>query len=236
MAQPSASETNPAALWSAVDRYIDDHLVGEDPALLQAAVDNAAAGLPSIAVTANLGKLLELLARMQGARRILELGTLGGYSTIWLARALPADGRLVTLEVDPHYAQVAATNIARAGYAQAVEIRVGSASKTLSEMVAEGSDPFDLIFIDADKQNYPDYFRLCLELSRPGTVIIGDNVVRGGAVLDPDAEDPSGGNALIKGVRSFYELLSNEPRVTATAVQTVGAKGHDGFVLAIVNS
>jgi predicted O-methyltransferase YrrM len=188
-------------------------------------------------VTPNLGKLLELLARVQGARSILELGTLGGYSTIWLARALPAGGRLVTLEVDPRYAELARANIARAGYAQAVEIRVGSALETLPALVAEGAGPFDLIFIDADKENYPDYLHWSLQLSRPGTMIIGDNVVRDGAVLDPGAADPrSGSTELIRGVRRFYELLAAEPRVSATAVQTVGAKGHDGFVLAIVTS
>jgi predicted O-methyltransferase YrrM len=237
MAQAHPAETEPAELWSAVDRYINELLVPEEPALAQAVADSAEAGLPSIAVTPNLGKLLELLARLQGARRILELGTLGGYSTIWLARALPADGRLVTLEVDPRYAEVARANIARAGYAQAVEIRVGSALQTLPELVAEDAGPFDLIFIDADKQNYPDYFRWSLELSRPGTMIIGDNVVRDGAILEPGAPDPRTANTdLIRGVRRFYELLAAEPRVSATALQTVGAKGHDGFVLALVNS
>lgn len=230
-------ETEPAALWSAVDQYINDQLIPEDPALTQAAADSAAAGLPSIAVTANLGKLLELLARIQGARRILELGTLGGYSTIWLAKGLHDDGRLVTLEVDPRYAELARTNIARAGYAQAVEVRVGSALDSLAQLVAEGAGPFDLIFIDADKENYPEYLRFSLELSRPGTMIIGDNVVRDGAVLDPDAADPRTGSAdLIRGVRRFYELLAAEPRISATAVQTVGGKGHDGFVLALVTA
>ena len=237
MAQISTTDTGPAALWSAVDRYINEQLVPEEPALAQAAADSAREGLPPIAVTPNLGKLLELLARMQGARRILELGTLGGYSTIWLARALPDDGRLVTLEVDSRYAELARANIARAGYAQAVEVRVGSALETMPALVAEGAEPFDLIFIDADKENYPDYLRWSLELSRPGTMIIGDNVVRDGAILDPGAADPrTGSTELIRGVRCFYELLAAEPRVSATAVQTVGAKGHDGFVLAIVTS
>ncbi len=167
-----------------------------------------AAGLPPIAVTPNQGKLLELLARVQGARTILELGTLGGYSTIWLARALPAGGRLVTLEAEPRYAELARENIARAGFGEIVELRVGPALATLPELVAEGSGPFDLIFIDADKGNYPGYFEWSLKLSRPGTVIIGDNVVRDGAILDPDADDPSGGNETIKGVRRFYELLA----------------------------
>ena len=200
MAQSSAPETEPAALWSAVDQYINGQLVSEDPALTQAAADCAAARLPSIAVTPNLGKLLELLARVQGARSILELGTLGGYSTIWLAKGLPADGRLVTLEVDPAYAELARKNIARAGYAQAVEVRVGSALDTLPQLVAEGAGPFDLIFIDADKENYPEYLRWSLELSRPGTMIIGDNVVRDGAVLDPDAPTPGPATPISSGV------------------------------------
>jgi predicted O-methyltransferase YrrM len=223
-----------AEIWSAVDSYIAGHLIGSDPALEQALRDSSAAGLPAIAVTPAQGKLLELLARVQGARTILELGTLGGYSTIWLARALPAGGRLVTLEAEPRYAEVARVNIARAGFGDVVEIRVGPALETLPELAAEGAGPFDLIFIDADKGNYPGYFSWALKLSRPGTLIIGDNVVRDGAILDPDADDPSGGNETIKGVRRFYELLAAESRVSATAIQTVGDKGYDGFVLALV--
>jgi predicted O-methyltransferase YrrM len=223
-----------AEIWSAVDSYIAGHLIGPDPALEQALRDSSAAGLPAIAVTPAQGKLLELLARVQGARTILELGTLGGYSTIWLARALPAGGRLVTLEAEPRYAEVARVSIARAGFGDVVEIRVGPALETLPELEAEGAGPFDLIFIDADKGNYPGYFSWALKLSRPGTVIIGDNVVRDGAILDPDADDPSGGNETIKGVRRFYELLAAESRVSATAIQTVGDKGYDGFVLALV--
>ncbi len=223
-----------AEIWSAVDSYIAGQLIGEDPELEEAMQASAAAGLPAIAVTPAQGKLLELLARVQGARTILELGTLGGYSTIWLARALPADGHLVTLEANPQYAALAQTNIARAGLRDVVEIRVGPALETLPELAAEGAGPFDLIFIDADKGNYPGYFSWALKLSRPGTVIIGDNVVRDGAVLDPDADDPSGGNETIKGVRRFYELLAAESRVSATAIQTVGDKGYDGFVLALV--
>jgi predicted O-methyltransferase YrrM len=223
-----------AEIWSAVDSYIAGHLIGEDPTLEQALRDSSAAGLPAIAVTPAQGKLLELLARVQGARTILELGTLGGYSTIWLARALPADGHLVTLEAELRYAQLARVNIARAGFGDVVEIRVGPALETLPELEAEGAGPFDLIFIDADKGNYPGYFSWALKLSRPGTVIIGDNVVRDGAILDPDADDPSGGNETIKGVRRFYEMLAAEPRVSATAIQTVGDKGYDGFVLALV--
>jgi predicted O-methyltransferase YrrM len=220
--------------WTEVDRYMTAQLVPEAPALEAALRSSDEAGLPPIAVTPNQGKLLELLARVHGARTILELGTLGGYSTIWLARALPRGGRIVTLEANPRYAEVAAANIARAGFADVVELRVGPALETLPELAAESAGPFDLVFIDADKGNYPGYFEWSLKLSRPGTVIVGDNVVRDGAILDPDADDPSGGNDTIKGVRRFYELLAAEPRVSATAIQTVGAKGHDGFALAIV--
>ena len=223
-------------LWSAVDRYISEQLVPSDPALDAAQRDSEAAGLPPIAVTPNQGRLLELLARVQGARTILELGTLGGYSTIWLARALPATGRVVTVEAEPRYAEVARANIARAGCAQAVELRVGNALEVLPELHAEGAGPFDLIFIDADKGNYPGYLEWSLKLSRPGTLIIGDNVVRDGAILDPDKPDPRTGDGdLLRGVRRFYELLASEPRVRATAIQTVGDKGHDGFALAIVD-
>jgi predicted O-methyltransferase YrrM len=236
MTDATGAETGPQRRWDEVDRYITDLLVPEGAALdgvLRASED---AGLPPIAVTANQGKLLELLARVQGARRILELGTLGGCSTIWLARALPAGGQLITLESEPRYAELARANIARAGFGDVVELRVGPALETLPQLAAEGAGPFDLIFIDADKANYPGYFEWSLKLSRPGTLIVGDNVVRDGAILDPDADDPSGGNATIKGVRRFYELLAAEPRVSATAIQTVGAKGHDGFALAIVSA
>ena len=194
-----------------------------------------AAGLPAIAITPNQGKLLELLARVHGARSILELGTLGGYSTIWLARALPEGGRLVTLEADPRYAEVALANIAGAGLAELVQLRVGLALQTLPELVSEGAGPFDLIFIDADKQNNPGYLEWSLKLSRPGSLIVADNVVRGGAILDPDASDPRLGDGGVRGVRRFYELLAAESRVSATAIQTVGAKGHDGFALALVS-
>ena len=220
-----------------MDRYITDLLVPEAPALDEALAASAAAGLPPIAVTPNQGKLLELLARVQGAHTILELGTLGGYSTIWLARALPAGGRLITLEAEPRYADVARANIARAGFGETVEIRVGPALQTLPRLIAEGIGPFDLIFIDADKANYPGYFEWALKLSRPGTLIVGDNVVRGGAIIDPDAYDPETGQELIRGVRRFYELLADGvdgDLISATAIQTVGAKGHDGFALAIV--
>jgi predicted O-methyltransferase YrrM len=232
-----AADTNSHERWTAVDRYITDHLVPADPALEAALRDSDAAGLPPIAVTPNQGKLLELLARVQGARTILELGTLGGYSTIWLAQALPPGGRLITLEAEPRFAEVALANIARAGFEEVVELRVGAALQTLPQLHAEGAGPFDLIFIDADKQNYPGYFEWSLKLSRPGTLIIGDNVVRDGAILDPEAYDPTHGDNVIKGVRRFYELVGAEPQVSAnaTAIQTVGAKGHDGFALMIVD-
>ncbi len=224
----------PQERWTAVDSYITDLLVPADAALDAALKDSADAGLPPIAVTANQGKLLGLLARVQGARKILELGTLGGYSTIWLARALPGGGRLVTLEAQPEYAEVARASIARAGLAERVELRVAPALETLPRLVDEGAGPFDLIFIDADKQNNPGYFEWSLKLSRPGTLIIVDNVVRGGAILDPDADDPTVGNEGIRGVRRFFELLAGERGVSATAIQTVGSKGYDGFALAIV--
>jgi predicted O-methyltransferase YrrM len=228
------TESTPQERWTAVDRYITDLLVPEDPALDAAIAASDAAGLPPIAVTPNQGKLLGLLARVQGARTILELGTLGGYSTIWLARALPAGGRLVTLEAEAEYAEIARANIARAGFAETVELRVGPALQTLPQLVTEGAGPFDLIFVDADKKNNPGYFEWALQLSRPGTLIIVDNVVRGGAILDPDADDPTLGNEGIRGVRLFFEKLAAERGVDATAIQTVGSKGYDGFAIAIV--
>jgi predicted O-methyltransferase YrrM len=219
--------------WTAVDRYICGHLLPEDPVLDAALQASDAAGLPPIAITPNQGRLMELLVRVHGARRILELGTLGGYSTIWLARALPPDGRLVTLEASPQYAEVAQANIAHAGLAGVVELRVGPALETLPELAAAG-ECFDLIFIDADKRNNPGYLEWSLKLSRPGTLIVADNVVRDGAILDADAEDPLGGKGSVQGIRRFYELLAAEPRLDATAIQTVGAKGYDGFALALV--
>jgi predicted O-methyltransferase YrrM len=217
--------------WSAVDRYLTDLLVPADPALAAALEASAAAGLPSINVTPNLGKLLQLLAQAHGARTILEIGTLGGYSTIWLARALPADGRLVTLESDPKHAEIARGNIARAGLADIVELRLGPAQETLPQLLAEGRGPFDLVFIDADKQNYPAYLGWSLKLTRRGSLIIADNVVRKGAVADAASTDP-----LVQGVRRFLELLAAEPRVSATAVQTVGNKGYDGLAVAQVTA
>ena len=221
--------------WSAVDRYICDRLLDEDPLLDAALAASDAAGLPSIAVTPNQGRLLELLVSIHGARRVLELGTLGGYSTIWLARGLPAGGHLVTLEANPRYAEVALANIAAAGLAEVVQLRVGPALETLPELAAEGG-PFDLIFIDADKQNYPGYLEWSLKLSRPGTLLIADNVVRDGAILDADTGGEGDEDRLLRGVRSLYELIAAEPRLQATAIQTVGAKGHDGFALGLVTS
>ncbi len=217
--------------WTAVDRYITDLFAPPDPALDAALQASAVAGLPPHDVSPAQGKLLLLLARAQGARSILEIGTLGGYSTIWLARALPAGGRLITLEADPKYAEVARANIARAGLAAVVELRLGRALETLPQLAAEGRGPFDLIFIDADKPSNPEYFAWALKLSRRGSLIIADNVVRNGAVVDTASDDPS-----VQGVRRFHELVAAEPRVSATAIQTVGSKGYDGFALALVTA
>jgi predicted O-methyltransferase YrrM len=227
--------TNDRDLWAAVDDYVAGHLLAQDPVLDAALAASDAAGLPRASITPAQGKLLELLARVSGARSILELGTLGGYSTIWLARGLRHDGRLVTLELDPRNAEVASANLANANLAERVQIRVGPAGETLPELHAEGAGPFDVIFIDADKRNNPLYLQWSLKLSRPGTLLIADNVVRGGAILDPDADDPRLGGGGVQGVRRFYELLAADPRVSATAIQTVTAKGHDGFVLALVS-
>lgn len=215
--------------WTAVDRYITDLLVGPDSGLDAALRASAAAGLPPYNVSPNQGKLLFLLARIQGARNILEIGTLGGYSAIWLARALPAGGRLVTLEADPRHAEVARGNIARAGLADVVEVRLGPALDALAELAAEGRGPFDLIFIDADKQNNPEYFAWALDLSRRGSLIIVDNVIRGGEVVNAASDDP-----IVQGVRRLNELLAAELRVNAIAIQTVGSKGYDGMALALV--
>jgi len=207
--------------WSRVDGYLVSALQPPDPALDAALVDSDAAGLPQIAVAANQGKMLMLLAQSVGARRILEIGTLGGYSTIWLARALTADGKLVSLEYEAKHAEVARRNIARAGLAERVEVRVGRGVDLLPGV--EG--PIDFAFIDADKASNPEYFEGALRLSRPGALIVVDNVVRGGGVTDP------AGDANIRGIRRMFELIAAEPRVEATAVQTVGAKGWDGFCL-----
>ena len=222
--------TGDASLWADVDRYIAGQLIPGDPALDAALDASTAAGLPPIAVAPNQGKLLHLLARLCGARRILELGTLGGYSTIWLARALPEDGLLVTLEADPHHAEVARENIARAGLEARVAVRVGRALDTLPVLAEEGAGPFDFTFIDADKPAMPEYFAWALRLSRPGSVIVCDNVVRDGALADASSADES-----VRGVRRLHEMIAAEPRVSATTIQTVGSKGYDGFTLALVN-
>jgi len=215
--------------WTAVDRYITDLLVRPDASLDATLKASASAGLPSINVSPPQGKFLMLLAQILDARNILELGTLGGYSTIWLARALPHAGRMITLESEPKHAEVARANIARAGFAEIVDLRVGPALETLPKLASEGRGPFDLIFVEADKATYPEYFKWALKLSRRGTVIIADNVVRKGAVIDAKSDDP-----LVQGVRRFNDLAAAEPRVSATAIQTVGSKGYDGFTIARV--
>ncbi|HEV7404200.1 MAG TPA: O-methyltransferase [Chthoniobacteraceae bacterium] len=215
--------------WCDVDQYISDHLIPRQPALEAALAASAAAGLPGIQVSETQGKLLQLLVRMHGARRILELGTLGGYSTLWLAGGLPADGRLVTIEFEEKHAAVARANLARAGLEKIVDLHVGAALDVLPRIAAHDPAPFDFIFIDANKEDYPEYFTWALRLSRKGTVIIADNVVRQGGVLDPEHTDPR-----VQAVRRLYDLLAAEPRVTATAIQTVGTKGYDGFVMALV--
>ncbi|MFF3951901.1 O-methyltransferase [Streptomyces sp. NPDC001890] len=217
------------AQWTEVDDYFNGLLVGPDEALDAAVEASDGAGLPAIQVAANQGKLLNLLARLQGARTVLEIGTLGGYSTIWLARALPEGGKVVTLEADPAYAEVARANIERAGLADVVEIRVGRALDTLPELAAQGYGPFDVVFIDADKPSNPDYLAWSLKLTRPGSLIVADNVVRDGEVVDGDSDDPK-----VQGVRRFTELVAAEPTLTATALQTVGSKGYDGLMMALV--
>jgi predicted O-methyltransferase YrrM len=219
----------PQDQWTAVDRYLVSALLPADDALAEALRANAAAGLPAIDVAPNQGKLLHLVARIQGARAILEIGTLGGYSTIWLARALPPDGRLITLEADAKHAEVARANVARAGLASVVEIRVGRALETLPLLADEGRGPFDLVFIDADKPSNPEYLEWALRLTRPGSIIVVDNVVRAGDILDATSDDPR-----VQGTRRLFDALARESRLSATAIQTVGSKGHDGFVLARV--
>jgi predicted O-methyltransferase YrrM len=216
--------------WGEVDDYIADLFVNPDPALDAALAASEKAGLPAIEVSPPHGKLLTLLAKMVGARKILEIGTLGGYSTICMARALPKDGRLITLEASAKHAKVAGKNIANAGFADIVDIRVGPALDTLPKLLAAGEGPFDLFFLDADKPNNPVYFEWALKLSRPGSVIVADNVVRLGALIDDASTDPN-----VKGVRHFMEIIAREKRVSATAIQTVGLKGHDGFAIARVN-
>lgn len=217
--------------WTAVDRYITDLFVPPDPVLDATLQASDAAGLPPHHVSPNQGKLLMLLALIHKARTILEIGTLGGYSTIWLAKALPADGRLISLESNPKHAEVARDNIARAGLSKLVEILVGKATETLSQLAAKGCAPFDLIFIDADKPSNPDYLSWALKLSHRGSLIIADNVVRDGQVIVANSSDPR-----VWGVRRFNEMLASEPRAIATAIQTVGNKGYDGFAIALVTS
>ena len=217
--------------WTAVDSYIEKLFLAPDFALEAALNSSKAAGLPTINVSPAEGKLLHMLARIQGARKILELGTLGGYSTIWLARALPPEGRLISLEIDPKRAEIARANIARAELANAVEIRVGPAADSLHKLLIEGRGPFDLIFIDADKQGYAEYLQWSLKLSRPGTLIVADNVVRKGAVTDPGSADEN-----VQGIRKFNEALTAEKRVTTTVIQTVGCKGYDGLALILVTA
>jgi len=217
------------ATWSSVDDFISDALIPPDDALAAALRDSDAAVLPSISVTPAQGRLLHILAQTQGAKSILEVGTLGGYSTIWLARALPPGGRLLTLEINPATAKLARANLARAGLDGIVEVRVGPALDSLRELVAREPAPFDLVFIDADKVNNPDYFRAALELTRSGSLIVVDNVVREGEILDQHSRD-----ANVRGTRALYAVMGAEPRVSATVIQTVGSKGYDGFAIARV--
>jgi len=216
-------------LWKKVDAFFTDALIPADSALDAALAANRKAELPAIDVTPLQGKFLELMIRATGARRVLEIGTLGGYSTIWIARAVGVEGKVITLELVKRHAEIAQRNLDNAGLADRVELRVGPASEWLAALVAEGSGPFDFIFIDADKAGYPDYIQWSLKLSRPGTVIVADNVVRDGKVIDPDNPDPN-----IQGVRRFTELVAKEPRLSTTVLQTVGAKGYDGFAIAVV--
>jgi predicted O-methyltransferase YrrM len=215
--------------WITVDDYVNDLVVRPDAALTEALAATAGAGMPAISVSAPQGKLLHLLARAVGARRVLEIGTLGAYSTIWLARALPADGRVVSLEVDPRHAEVARTNLARAGVGEVAEVRVGAALDTLPVLEEEGGEPFDLVFIDADKANIPAYFEWSVKLSRPGGLIVVDNVVREGGLLDDSGSQPDR-----VGVRRLHEMIAAMDSVSATTIQTVGSKGYDGFLLALI--
>ena len=217
--------------WTEVDQYFSERLLPSDPILESALDASEKAGLPAISVSPNQGKLLQMLAQLVGAHSILEIGTLGGYSTIWLARGLRAGGQLITLEIDSNHAAVAQLNLARAGLQDVVEVRVGNALEIVPRLSAERRGPFDLIFIDADKQNIPTYFEWALKLSRPGTLIVVDNIVRSGAVVDADSTDPS-----VQGVRRFVELLGAESGASGTAIQTVGIKGYDGFAFVLVGS
>ncbi|MEP9367001.1 O-methyltransferase [Xanthobacter sp. VNH20] len=215
--------------WSRVDDYIVETLVPADPTLQAVLEASAAAGLPAINVSPAQGQMLALFARMVNARRILEIGTLGGYSTIWLARALPAGGQVVTLEADSRYAEVARGNFERAGVSERIDLRVGRALDTLPEVAHDSVGPFDLIFVDADKPNNPEYLLWALHLSRPGTLIVWDNVIRDGEVADAGSGDPR-----VQGVRRLFDLLAEDPQLCSTAIQTVGSKGYDGFALTLV--
>lgn len=215
--------------WTAVDQYVSDILIPKDSTLEEVLQTNATANLPAHDVSPTQGMFLQLLVQIQGARNILEIGTLGGYSTIWLARSLPPEGRVVTLEANEKHADIARSNIERANLNDRIEVRTGFALDSLKQIENEKYEPFDFIFIDADKQNNPAYFEWALKLSRSGTVIIGDNVVREGEVIDNTSNDPR-----VQGIRRFYELIATEPRVSATALQTVGSKGYDGFIMAVV--
>ena len=216
-------------LWTQVDSYYGDLLAPADEQLEAVLQANEQAGLPAIGVSPLQGKFLEILVRISGARRVLEIGTLGGYSTIWMARALPDGGRIVTLEFDPHHAEVAQSNLKKAGVADRVDLRVGRAIDSLPKLVGTADTPFDLIFIDADKESYSEYLDWALKLSHPGTVIVADNVVRDGKVVDPECEDPR-----VQGIRRFAARMAAESRLSSTALQTVGIKGYDGFALAVV--
>jgi len=218
-------------VWAKVDRYFGDRLVRSDPAFDAALAANRKADLPAIDVTSLQGRFLELLVRISGARRVLEIGTLGGYSTLWLARALPQDGQVVTLELEPRHAEIARANLQNAGLSDRVDLRVGRAAELLKALAGGKTAPFDLIFIDADKASYPEYLGLSLKLSRPGTVIVADNVVRDGKVIEPKNPDPN-----IQGVRRFTDLIAAEPRLSSTVLQTVGSKGYDGFAISVVLS
>ncbi len=216
--------------WTKVDQYITDALIPPDPIFAEVLRANAAAGLPPIAVSAPQGKFLHLLVKIQKARTVLEIGTLGGYSTIWLARALPADGRLITLESNPQHAEVAKSNISRAALGGIVDLRVGQALDLLAKIANEGRSTFDFVFIDADKENTPEYFQWALKLCHSGSVIVADNVIRDGDIIDDDSDDPG-----VLGMRRLNEMIAVEPRVTATALQTVGNKGYDGFAILYVS-
>jgi predicted O-methyltransferase YrrM len=216
-------------IWTSVDSYLGEVLVRQDRHLDAAVAASDAAGLPPIQVSPPQGKLLAILIEMMGAKSVLEVGTLGGYSTIWMAKSLPANGRLVTIEIDPKHAEVAQQNFNRAGLGDKIELRTGNARDILPDMIDDGAGPFDFVFIDADKASNPDYFGWALEMSRPGTVIIVDNVIREGHIIEADSEDAS-----VKGVRRLNEVMAGNPRVTVTALQTVGVKGYDGFSVALV--